>query len=228
MKSVMISIKPKWCELIANGKKTVEVRKTRPKLETPFKCYIYCTDGEVLAYPCFNNPHFHFMRANNGTLVGRRMTAKEREEAEHTFTNKKVIGEFVCDWINEYTAEFTDNDCYEDIRQVWENEDYTYEKDKEFAIVASNEDEDPNNCFLCNASCLSFEDIKKYIGVNFHEIPVYGWHISDLVIYDKPRELSKFRKPLLCHRGIQKDDCVGCFDCEIKRPPQSLCYCELN
>ena len=45
MKSVLISIQPKWCELIANGKKTVEVRKTRPKLETPFKCYIYCTQG---------------------------------------------------------------------------------------------------------------------------------------------------------------------------------------
>ncbi len=35
-KSVLISIQPKWCELIASGKKTVEVRKTKPKLETPF------------------------------------------------------------------------------------------------------------------------------------------------------------------------------------------------
>ena len=43
MKAVMISIQPKCCELIANGKKTVEVRKTRPKLETPFKVYIYET-----------------------------------------------------------------------------------------------------------------------------------------------------------------------------------------
>lgn len=42
-KSVLISIRPKWCELIASGEKTIEVRKTRPKLETPFKCYIYCT-----------------------------------------------------------------------------------------------------------------------------------------------------------------------------------------
>lgn len=47
-KSVLISINPKWCELIASGKKTVEVRKTRPKLETPFKCYIYCTNTKVL------------------------------------------------------------------------------------------------------------------------------------------------------------------------------------
>lgn len=37
MKAVMISIRPKWCEKIANGEKTIEVRKTRPKLETPFK-----------------------------------------------------------------------------------------------------------------------------------------------------------------------------------------------
>ena len=42
-KAVLISIQPKWCELISNGKKTIEVRKTRPMLETPFKCYIYCT-----------------------------------------------------------------------------------------------------------------------------------------------------------------------------------------
>ena len=41
MKSVMLSIKPKYCELIANGKKTVEVRKTRPKAETPSRCYMY-------------------------------------------------------------------------------------------------------------------------------------------------------------------------------------------
>lgn len=42
-KAVLISIRPKWVEKIASGEKTIEVRKTRPKLETPFKCYIYCT-----------------------------------------------------------------------------------------------------------------------------------------------------------------------------------------
>ena len=43
MKAVLISIKPKWCDLIRRGRKTVEVRKTCPKLEVPFKVYIYCT-----------------------------------------------------------------------------------------------------------------------------------------------------------------------------------------
>lgn len=46
-KAVMISIRPKWCEKIANGEKTIEVRKTRPKLDTPIKCYIYCTQSGV-------------------------------------------------------------------------------------------------------------------------------------------------------------------------------------
>lgn len=46
-KAVMLSIRPKWAEKIASGEKTIEVRKTRPKLNTPFKCYIYCTQSGI-------------------------------------------------------------------------------------------------------------------------------------------------------------------------------------
>lgn len=46
-KAVLISIRQKWCEKIASGEKTIEVRKTRPKLDMPFKCYIYCTQSGV-------------------------------------------------------------------------------------------------------------------------------------------------------------------------------------
>lgn len=41
MKSILMSIQPKWCELIASGKKTIEVRKTAPK--APFRAFIYQT-----------------------------------------------------------------------------------------------------------------------------------------------------------------------------------------
>lgn len=47
-----MSIQPKWCEFIADERKTVEVRKNRPKLETPFKVYIYCTKDKY----CFPVP----------------------------------------------------------------------------------------------------------------------------------------------------------------------------
>ena len=50
MKAVLISIRPKWCEKIISGEKTIEVRKTRPKMYRPFKCYIYCTKDKHLAF----------------------------------------------------------------------------------------------------------------------------------------------------------------------------------
>lgn len=70
MKSVLISIKPKWVEKIASRKKTVEVRRTVPK-EVPFKCYIYMSQGDL---------------KDLGSYI------------EWIYKNrKKVIGEFICD-----------------------------------------------------------------------------------------------------------------------------------
>lgn len=72
MNAVMISIKPRWCEMIARGAKAIEVRKTRPKINMPFKCYIYCTKGKK------NDPHelleIHDSSGNihkaNGKVIG--------------------------------------------------------------------------------------------------------------------------------------------------------------
>jgi len=50
-KAVLISVQPRWCGLILNGKKTIEIRKTKPNIAPPFKCYIYCTNkGRPLVY----------------------------------------------------------------------------------------------------------------------------------------------------------------------------------
>lgn len=77
MKAVLVSIQPKWCELIASGKKTVEVRKTRPKLKPPFKVYIYETQG-------------------------RTETTWVDEEGHEIFKGRgQVIGEFVCEDITD-------------------------------------------------------------------------------------------------------------------------------
>lgn len=79
-KAVLISIRPEWVEKILSGKKTLEVRKNRPKLETPFKCYIYCTAGN-LSY-----------EVSNGMLC-------------NISGGKLVVGEFVCDNIHPLMAE---------------------------------------------------------------------------------------------------------------------------
>lgn len=72
MKAVLMSIKPKWCEKIFSGEKTVEVRKTAPQLATPFKVYVYETKTG-------------FIEAVRGTCP------------ICAFFRGKVIGEFVCD-----------------------------------------------------------------------------------------------------------------------------------
>ncbi len=50
MKAVMLSIRPKWCDRIATGEKTIEIRKSKPKLEPPFKCYIYPQQHRAVVY----------------------------------------------------------------------------------------------------------------------------------------------------------------------------------
>lgn len=73
-KAVLISIRPAWCQKIANGEKTIEVRKNRPKLAPPFKCYIYCTQAKY--------PHEDFI---------------ETEYPKPQFYGGgKIIGEFTC------------------------------------------------------------------------------------------------------------------------------------
>lgn len=81
--SVLISIQPKWCELIARGEKTLEIRKSRPKQETPFKVYIYCT---------LSGSNEFFKDALNGDVAAwNRGKWGERKG--------NVIGEFICDAI---------------------------------------------------------------------------------------------------------------------------------
>lgn len=52
MKAILMSIRPKWVEKIANGEKTVEVRKTVPKCDQPFKVYMYCTKEKTKTMNC--------------------------------------------------------------------------------------------------------------------------------------------------------------------------------
>ena len=99
MKAVLISIQPKWVELIARGKKTIEVRKSRPKLEAPFKCYIYCTKGKPTIFE------------SDGLVNG---------DIPY-FYNGYVMGEFVCDKITDISVVV--RNCNEDYNHVYHNDE---------------------------------------------------------------------------------------------------------
>lgn len=189
MKAIMLSIQSKWCELIASGRKTIEVRKTRPQIETPFKCYIYATKG-LLSYHIPNIGMWHYCEG------------------------QEVIGEFVCDKVEQFTVGTLRCD---DIERM---------------------------------ACLSYSEMLDYFykpneldgkTVKFG----YAWHISELKIYDKPKELWEFfgygecePDPIKSHAckymehgnswaGIEAD-CNAAYDGlkQLNRPPQSWCYVE--
>lgn len=92
---------------------------------------------------------------------------------------------------------------------------------------------------LIISGCISAEEILRYTKNGEKDLTEIS--ISDLVIYDEPKELSEFNKPfpfsdfcLGCeinqrsHKGYNKEYCGSCdqFKPKIKRPPQSWCYVE--
>lgn len=167
-KAVMISIQPKYCELIASGIKKIEVRKTAPNDKEPFKVYIYQTKKKWI----------YRLLEKLGLYQG------------------KVIGEFVCDMIDEFL--------------VFENMTVQYW-----------------NYHNLEKSCLTYDEIANYIGANKNG---YAWHISNLKIYDAPKELGEFRISKQC----KEKDCETCkrrrgeyiCDKRLTRPPQNWMYVE--
>lgn len=93
-KAVMLSIRPKWCEKIASGEKTIEVRKTKPKLETPFKCYIYCT-VETAGYDAL----WVLDAPTREEYLVMAVSAYLEYPKGANKGNGKVIGEFTCERI---------------------------------------------------------------------------------------------------------------------------------
>ena len=74
------------------------------------------------------------------------------------------------------------------------------------------------------ATCLTYRQVADYGKGK----PLYGWHISDLKIYDKPKELSEFSRPcsysglcFSCKRTSFKKDGNLLCNTKITRPPQS-------
>lgn len=102
MKAILMSIKPKWCEKIFSREKTIEVRKTAPKLETPFKVLVYCTTEKI------DGGYLHTSNHKDRLYVWSNPDDTEiRVEPDgYTYTayscRGKVIGEFVCDKVRDY------------------------------------------------------------------------------------------------------------------------------
>lgn len=170
MKSVLISIRPKWVEKIASGEKTIEVRKSAPK-EVPFKAYIYATKPKKWFSCGAVSTSDELLWLANGKVEmcdGFKFWA---DSGVYQGLNGRVIGEFICDKVDEYTFSH-------------------YEAEYRVTHVEQK------------AMCLNQPELIRYGKGN----TLYGWHISDLKIYDKPKELSEFFTI-----ADKSDCCCGCL-----------------
>ena len=142
----------------------------------------------------------------------------EGEGYDDRLFSNKVVGEFVCDEIIEWQ--------YDKGHQYYV--DYPDDCTSYFPYLKCHSE----------ATGLKCSEIENYGKGK----TLYGWHISDLKIYDKPKELSEFKTPP-CEKGEKA--CGNCkwlvkvntpdrYECEcyvedgkpITRAPQGWCYVE--
>lgn len=206
MKSVLISTRPKWCEKICHeiGKdemdkpiyeKRIEVRKSAPK-EVPFKAYVYVTKDKPYLYG--DMPIKEFYLDNGGYKGGECNGIK--------LCNGKVIGEFICDRIDEYAYDYCDG----------------VDIDDDTILETAIEREDIN----------IYAKGKTLYGWRIADLKIYD-KPKELSEFKTP-PCEKSEKACGDCKWLVKINTPDVYECEcyvedgrpITRPPQSWCYVE--
>lgn len=206
MKSVLLSIRPNWCEKIFNGEKTMEVRKTAPNLETPFTVYVYQTKIKFKVKNWQENFHSIVFTPNGGVEEG----------------NGKVIGSFVCDKHEVFDSAWSEwaYGCapYDVPCAMPMSEERAIKICKEYGCMSLDDivkyfgDEDWTAHFWHITEPKLFDKPKMVT-----EFAVYGRCAQECSEYD------------ICMKYDSEETRVECPDfakAPLKRAPQSWCYVE--
>lgn len=208
MKSIMISIQPQWVEKICNGEKTIEIRKTMPKCELPCRVYIYCTKGKQKLVEVLRKGEIKWFGKDENDRYEEN-TFITRPHYDYGDTRYNMLGKVVAEFTLKEIEQF----------EVWSD-----------LWLLSAEIENKRNR-IREQSCIEQKDLISYLGRHNG----YAWHIDNLKIYDKPKELSEFGQrcsqasEIHCRDCINNknwDDCCNIMIKPLKRPAQSWCYIE--
>lgn len=212
MKAILISDHAIWCALMIKGVKKIEVRKGTALYKATKKLideygyavfYVYCTKGDYdivrESSPYSNVPHYTCVKID-------KKLSKELPEYEYS-SRGKVIFKFRCYKVEEITQ----------VIRVRDNKIMLYR----------GLPKGINNKPLMNESCLSFEEMKDYLGYK-NGIAI---HISDLEIFDRPKELWEFYKYMDIvkrseHMLCMFHKCNVCKKCQLTKAPQSWQFIE--
>lgn len=175
MKQIMISIKPEWVEKILRGEKVLEIRKSIPQcVLNGEECIveIYCTkDPKHLVAPFRFVEGWFYKVYDDKTSYSNGCTSNMGETI-----NGKVVAEFILNKITTHKKNYIDvedNLCYNFLTEDVKKAGFYIGKDDIETI---------------NSLCDFDEFVEKY----GQGKPLYAWHIENLHIYDKPKELAEF------------------------------------
>lgn len=206
MKAIMISDHPKWCALMMNGDKTIEVRagtalyKAIQKLIDEYgyaDIFVHCSK--------IQRKHYHLIEVIDID------TGKTEYEVDYYIGS----GDYL-DYCYDGKVAFKFR-CYkvEEIKAIqhWDmNTPFYWTKTLN------------NNLRLQKASCLFDTEIYMYLGSK----QGYAIHISDLEIFDKPKELSEFKiKKKHTRLGTKFDRTYETIE-PLTKAPQHFCYVEVE
>lgn len=183
MKSFLISIHPGWIIKIFNGDKTAEIRRTAPK------DWVNYLSGKTKKKP---EPMTGYVYCTQGKPYVAYVDGKLYKQGDGTGRGPADI----C-FNGKVVAKFTLREV-EEIHRVG-----VFEGNPSIDAFATNT---KTYAELLEESCLKETEMDEYL-TSVKKTVGYAYHISDLVIFDKPKELWEFG---------------------IMRAPQSWCYVEVQ
>lgn len=181
MKAIMISVKPKWCAEIMNGKKTIEVRKNKALANAIQKLidengfadiYVYCSKGKYEMGKFNSDKKYHEIR-DDCSYAGGWLRGLPDETV-----NGKVVFKFRCYKVDDYV--YGSKWSWKTGSPMW---------------GISNGYE-----YILKDACLTDDELRNYVD----DLTFSAIHISNLEIFDKPKELNEFYKGF--RRKYHKDN----------------------
>lgn len=199
MKAVMLSLRPQWCEKIFNGSKSIEVRKSRPSIPTPFKVYVYQTKhkgGKAIVSEVLNS----------------------------VYGGGKVIGSFVCDKIIStcgWRLKGHTGRCAKRTKSEEEFPKNACLSIEEIVEYSGNENLEIYGWHITEPKLFEKpRDITEFSRYGYQEIKSNGTG------YFCGNTKCKYCNPAEVIAGLYIPSICKKNGCSLKRPPESWCYIE--
>lgn len=197
-KAIMMTVRPEVVVNVLNEESTILILKTLPRCELPIDVYLVCSKAKPYIFEVAGQYRL--------SLKGEDELNKKRFGC----LNGKVVAKFTLNKIDEY---------------MFHDSGYDFSK----LICSSSGDvvfEDYKPCSLELKSCLEYEDMvtyawnKKY-GEFLKYNNLYAYHIDNLIIFDKSKEIGEFLIESVVKNHVDKFSHYS----SLTRIPKSWRYC---